>query len=136
MDSALAAVDVNDVSVDSKLGGLELWADPMLEKVFVNLLDNSMRHGERVGTVSFSYETVGDNLRLVVQDDGVGIPPEEKDRIFQRGYGRNTGLGLFLIREILGITGYSITETGTPGKGARFEIDVPRGLFRFSGGTD
>ena len=135
LDSALAAVDVGEVSIDSKLAGLELWADPMLEKVFVNLLDNSVRHGECVGKVSFSYETVGDNLRLVIQDDGVGISPEEKDRIFQRGYGKNTGLGLFLIREILGITGYSITETGTPGKGARFKIDVPHGLFRFSGGT-
>ncbi|HIH01197.1 TPA: PAS domain S-box protein [Thermoplasmata archaeon] len=135
LDSALAAVDVNDISIDSRLDGLELWADPMLEKVFVNLLDNAVRHGESVSTISFSYEAVGDSLRLVVKDDGVGISPDEKDKVFQRGYGKNTGLGLFLIREILGITGYSIRETGTPGEGARFEIDVPQGLFRFLGDT-
>jgi signal transduction histidine kinase len=44
---------------------------------------------------------------------------------------KNTGLGLFLSREILAITGITITENGTPGKGARFEITVPEGMYRF-----
>jgi PAS domain S-box-containing protein len=131
LDSALAAVDIKDISIDSRLEGLELWADPMLEKVFVNLLDNAVRHGENVRTVSFSHEPLGQDLKIVISDDGVGVPPEEKSKIFDRGYGKNTGLGLFLIREILGITGYTIDETGSLGEGARFEIVVPEGLFRF-----
>jgi signal transduction histidine kinase len=49
------------------------------------------------------------------------------ERIFEQGFGKNTGLGLFLSREILAITGITITENGVPGKGARFEITVPRG---------
>ena len=53
------------------------------------------------------------------------------ERIFERGYGKNTGLGVFLSREILSITGITITENGVPGKGARFEITVPKGMYRF-----
>ena len=69
-------------------------------------------------------------LSSCVEDDGTGIPAEEKEKIFERGYGKNTGLGLFLTREILGITGITIRETGIPGKGARFEIAVPTAAYR------
>jgi signal transduction histidine kinase len=50
---------------------------------------------------------------------------------FKRGFGNNTGLGLFLSREILAITGIAITESGETGKGARFEIMVPKGGYRY-----
>ncbi len=65
-----------------------------------------------------------------------GITVEDKKRLFTRGFGKNTGLGLFLSREILAITGITITENGTPGKGARFEITVPKGMYRFMGAED
>ncbi|MCX6688670.1 MAG: ATP-binding protein, partial [Methanoregula sp.] len=66
------------------------------------------------------------------EDDGVGITAEDKKKLFTRGFGKNTGLGLFLSREILAITGITITETGEPGKGARFEITVPKGEYQFT----
>jgi signal transduction histidine kinase len=50
--------------------------------------------------------------------------------IFERGYGRNTGYGLFLVKEILGISGNTIKETGEYGKGVRFEIEFPANLCR------
>jgi signal transduction histidine kinase len=50
--------------------------------------------------------------------------------IFERCFGKNTGMGLYLSREILAITGITIRETGEPGKGARFEIVVPKGAYR------
>jgi signal transduction histidine kinase len=59
-----------------------------------------------------------------------------KEKIFERGFGKNTGLGLFLAREILVITGITITENGTPGKGARFEITVPKGMWRRKGADE
>lgn len=68
---------------------------------------------------------------MLIEDDGKGIPTNIKGRIFNKGFGSNTGLGLFLTREILGITGMQIIETGVEGKGARFEIRVPEGHFRF-----
>ncbi|MBP9008000.1 MAG: ATP-binding protein, partial [Methanospirillum sp.] len=83
-----------------------------------------------VTTISISTRKDGDRLVILVEDDGAGIADDEKERIFERGYGKNTGLGLFLAREILAITGISITETGMFGKGARFEIVVPEGRWR------
>jgi two-component system CheB/CheR fusion protein len=58
------------------------------------------------------------------------VMPVEKEKIFERGYGKNTGLGLFLSRDILDITGITIKETGKPGKGARFEMTVPKEMWR------
>ena len=68
---------------------------------------------------------------IICEDDGSGIPLDEKERIFERGFGRNTGFGLFLSREILAIAGIEIRETGRPGEGARFELRVPPGEYRF-----
>jgi PAS domain S-box-containing protein len=113
---------------------LEIFADPLLAKVFFNLVDNALRYGgSSLKKVRFSKRAAGENLILTCEDDGAGIPLEEKHRIFERGYGKNTGLGLFLIREILAITGLSIEENGTPGTGARFEITLPKGTFRNAG---
>ena len=80
--------------------------------------------GETITTIRF-YEEEASNMVLICEDDGVGVIPEEKERIFERGYGRNTGLGLALCRDILTITDISIIETGEFGRGARFEISIP-----------
>jgi PAS domain S-box-containing protein len=116
----------------TRCSGIEIFADPMLEKVFFNLFDNAIRHGERVTTISVRCETAGDELVIVVEDDGIGIPLDEKQKIFGKGYGKNTGYGLFLVREILAITNIAIHETGKHRSGARFEITVPREGFRQS----
>jgi len=108
----------------------EIFADPLIRRVWFNLVDNSLRHGGKVTAIRFSVEEKEDGLSIVCEDDGTGIPPGEKEKIFGRGYGKNTGMGLFLSREILAITGISISENGEPGKGARFEIRVPPGKFR------
>jgi signal transduction histidine kinase len=113
--------------------GFGVFADPMLEKVFSNLLDNSLRHGERVSEIRVSSSQSGEDMVVVWEDDGVGIPADEKELIFERGFGKNTGLGMFLAREILSLTGITITENGEPGRGARFEIRVPKEAFRVSG---
>jgi len=76
------------------------------------------------------YRADDSMLSLIIEDDGVGIAAGDKSRIFERGFGKNTGLGLFLTKEILAITGITIRETGTPGSGARFEITVPKGTYR------
>jgi signal transduction histidine kinase len=110
--------------------GAEVFADPLIIKVFYNLMDNAVRHGGKITTIKFSAEERGDGHLIVCEDDGDGIPDEKKEKIFERGIGKNTGLGLFLSREILSITGITIKETGKPGKGARFEIVVPKGAWR------
>jgi PAS domain S-box-containing protein len=120
------------VKVTAGLGGVEVYADPMLEKLFANLLDNSIRHGETVTEIRVSSRLSDEGLTLLWEDNGVGIAADDKERIFERGFGKNTGLGLFLCREILSLTGMGITETGEPKKGARFEITVPKGSFRYT----
>ncbi len=130
---------MNDASLRSLPGeralrlpapGTRIYADGMFEKVLYNLVDNSCKHGGEVTAITLSYRSDGGNLVIVYEDDGAGIPDSEKEAIFARGVGKNSGLGLFLSREILAITGLSIRECGTPGEGARFEITVPPGLFR------
>jgi signal transduction histidine kinase len=122
-----------EIEISVNVEGLEIFADPLLEKVFENLLDNSRRHGERVRHISFSTMQYGqENLAIMYEDDGIGVHESDKERIFEKGFGKHTGLGLFLSREILAITGFSIKESGVYGKGARFEILVPKGKFRFT----
>jgi len=113
-------------------GTLEVFTDPMLEKVFFNLFDNAVRHGEHVTEISVTCreEDDGRGMVITVEDNGVGIPAEMKEKIFERGVGFNTGYGLFLTHEVLAITGMSIQETGEEGKGARFEIIVPPAGWR------
>jgi signal transduction histidine kinase len=121
-----------EIAVSVAIVGFEVFADPLLEKVFENLIDNSRRHGKRVRHITFSTLKFGpDDISIVYEDDGVGVPEADKERIFEKGFGKNTGLGLFLTREILAITGLTIKETGVYGQGARFEILVPKGKYRF-----
>ncbi|MDD1728057.1 MAG: PAS domain S-box protein [Methanospirillum sp.] len=131
LDSIISEIVIPaTITLHQDLKQVSVFADPMIEKVFFNLLDNSIRHGEKVTKIRLSAnEDMGD-LVVVWEDNGVGIPPDEKELIFERGYGKNTGLGMFLAREILDLTGISIYETGSPGTGARFEIRIPRGMYR------
>jgi len=110
---------------------IEIYADPMLGKVFLNLLDNSVSHGGKVTTIQMSGAETPEGFQVIWEDDGIGIPCGEKEKIFEMGYGRNSGFGLFFVRDILSLTGIIIRETGDPGKGARFEIVVPDGMFRY-----
>jgi signal transduction histidine kinase len=127
---AAASVRLNGTVLTVTTGSLEIFADPMLEKVFYNLLDNAVIHGERVEYISISFRNEGGAGVVVIEDDGVGVPVSMKHDIFERGVGKVTGYGLFLVKEILDITGISISETGEEGKGARFEIVVPAGKWR------
>ncbi len=133
IDKLVSHLHVPDsVTLTVDLRGVELYADPMLEKVFFNFLDNSIRHGQKVTEIGVSSRQSDEGLSVVWEDNGIGIPDEEKDKIFEKGYGKNTGLGLFLCREILTISGMTMRETGEPGNGARFEIMVPTVAYRYA----
>ena len=129
---AVARLPMRDVHVDIDRTNLEIFADSLFEKVFFNLIDNALRYGgEQMKTIRVSSQESDTSLTILCEDDGVGITAEDKKRLFTKGFGKHTGLGLFLSREILAITGITITENGTPDKGARFEIVVPKGAWRF-----
>jgi signal transduction histidine kinase len=130
IQEVMEQLNTGEVKISVDLDGVELFADPMIGKVFYNLIDNALRHGDHVTRIAFSRHQSGSDLAIVCEDDGIGIPDAEKQHIFTKGFGKDSGLGLFLIREILSITGISITETGTWRKGARFEIRVHEGDYR------
>ncbi|MBT8507624.1 hypothetical protein AZH53_04220 [Methanomicrobiaceae archaeon CYW5] len=129
--TVLSRLPDNNLQITIDAGRLEIFADPMLSKVFYNIFENTIRYGGHVTGITLSFSERDDMGVLVIEDDGVGISDDKKEKIFERGYGANTGFGLFLTREILDITGISISETGTEGKGARFEIPIPKGGYRF-----
>jgi signal transduction histidine kinase len=119
-----------EITITIDFGNLEIFANPLLERVFHHLIDNSIQYGQTLTKIHGYYERSGAGIILIIEDDGIGIPADEKDAIFKRKFYKNAGLGLFLSQEILAMTNFSIRETGEPGKGARFEITVPKGAWR------
>lgn len=132
VESAKMDLETKGVDLRVDLKGIEVFADQMLKRVFMNLIDNSLRHGEGVKAIRLWHEDDGEELRIYYEDDGIGIPQDMRDKLFRRGQGRNTGFGLFLSKEILDLTRISISETGEPGKGALFQLKVPKGIYRFA----
>ena len=126
---SIDGLDLSGIAVHSALQDLWVFADPLVEKVFYNLFENSLRHGGRVSEIRLSNLESESGLLIVYEDDGIGIPDEAKEKIFRREYFHNTGLGMYLIRQILAITHIDIKETGKMGCGVRFEISVPPGKY-------
>ncbi|MCA1917279.1 PAS domain S-box protein, partial [Methanospirillum hungatei] len=121
----------NGIVIETRtLTNIQIYADPIIQKVFSTLIENAIRHGADITRIIFTCMPKGQDIIIVCEDDGCGIPVHEKEKIFDHGFGKNTGLGLFLAREILAITGLTIRETGMPGKGARFEILVLEGKWQ------
>ncbi len=109
----------------------KIFADPMLEKVFCNLIGNSLMHGESVSEIKITTDKKDDYYSIIYSDNGKGIPDDKKELIFKAGYGSNQGFGLYLVREILSITDIKISETGVFGQGARFELLIHKNDFKF-----
>jgi PAS domain S-box-containing protein len=131
---AVSRLDSGAITIINDTEGLAVFADDMLEKVFYNLTENAVRHGKKISEIRFWYEKSGDNLVIICQDNGIGIHSGDKDKIFEEGFGKNTGIGMFISKEILDITNMTISETGIYGEGARFEIVVPKGVYRLAAG--
>jgi K+-sensing histidine kinase KdpD len=123
---------LEQIALRVEIEDLFVYADPLLQKVFHNLIDNATRYGDTITWIRFFGNENPEGYILVCEDNGVGIPDQYKEGIFRREYYKHTGFGLNLSREILDITGMSIRETGESGRGARFEISIPRGGYRFS----
>lgn len=130
--SAKGALATGTITINTdRLADVEVFADPLFEKVFYNLIDNTLKYGgESLHSVTIWSEETEGGLAIIYHDDGCGIPDEERVHLFERGFGKHTGFGLFLSREILSITGISIVESGNRGTGAEFTIRIPNGMYR------
>ncbi|WP_158491340.1 sensor histidine kinase [Methanoregula formicica] len=130
---AMEIFDNPAIQVTVSIGRIAVFADSFLDKAIFQFLDNAARYGGPVTEVRITFQDRGTHAEVTIEDNGCGIPAADKDRIFERGYGKGTGWGLFLAREILAMTSISVTESGEPGKGARFVITLPKGTYREGG---
>jgi PAS domain S-box-containing protein len=132
-DDATHLLPEHHATITTDVEGIEIYADPLLPRVFYTLLENSLRNsGSRPSGIHLSVRKKDDDLLICFEDDGYWVPDADKEKIFDVGYDTGQIRGLFLIRELLGFTGIAIQEIGAPGAGVFFEIRVPAGKFRFA----
>ncbi|MDW5562670.1 MAG: histidine kinase N-terminal 7TM domain-containing protein [Methanomassiliicoccus sp.] len=129
--SAASTLDLKEARLNVDTKGVDILADLLLEKVLYNLMQNSIVHGGKVQSLAFAVKEEGDGIYVVYTDDGKGISENMRPLLFTKGGGTDSGLGLFLSKEILGHSGMTIIEDGISGQGVRFVIHVPRGSFRY-----
>jgi len=133
LESGNPAPSSGSVSVRFWTERLEIYADPLFKDVLIHLAGNAISHGIKIKNLIVTYQETREGLDLILEDDGIGIPADKKQRIFEYDEGGHAGIGLFICREILGVTGMTIAETGTEGNGARFVIHVPPDGYRIEG---
>ncbi|NMB80146.1 MAG: PAS domain S-box protein, partial [Methanomicrobiales archaeon] len=127
----LSLAELGSIQVIVDVGDLEVYCDPVIAKVFSHLLDNTKIHGKKATRIHISCRETPDGLTLAYEDDGVGIADEQKKELFMRNVGTTTGFSLFFIHDLLEVSEMTIRETGVCGQGVRFEIGIPRGIYRF-----
>jgi PAS domain S-box-containing protein len=120
--------DLKGVRTVNECQGLTVLADSLLRQLLYNLIDNSLKYGEKIQQIRAYYRTSSiDQLELVYEDDGVGTPDNMRGNLFREGFtsGKGTGYGLFMAKRICEVYGWTIQETGIRGKGAQFTIAIP-----------
>ena len=127
-----AGIRFGKIDFSVEIEGVGVYADRLLSSVFLHLVQNAVHHGKKTTRIRLFCEESFEELHIVCEDDGVGVPPEAKDKIFHREFFNRTGLEMYLAQEILSITGITIRETGIYGEGACFELCVPKGRYRFT----
>jgi ABC-type amino acid transport substrate-binding protein len=128
--SALSHLDLSEVSRTVDLPELEIYADPLLEDVFMALMKTIYHPDSGVTRVNLRCRQVADHITILIEGDGPGLPAADKEKVFTRDHSKKDGLNLFLAREILSITDIGLDETAEPGQGIRFEIRVPLERYR------
>jgi len=131
IEHAVSAIHQPGIEISVRAAPVEVYADPLSPKVMYNMLENALRHGGGVTRIRITTDEQADGTLVVtVEDDGEGVRDDEKEKIFNYGYGKNTGFGLAFSRDVLSVTEIAIREAGTAGRGARFELLVPPRAWR------
>lgn len=110
------------INYEVELNDLFLFVDRLFDQVILEIVRNSIKFGGNGVTIRFSFMVTPEGLVFAIEDNGPGVLPDCRERIFSRNYADRKGYGLYLAAEILDVTGAKITEVGIPGQGARFEI--------------
>ncbi|HUK85334.1 MAG TPA: PAS domain-containing sensor histidine kinase [Candidatus Acidoferrum sp.] len=129
IDEARALFSGSMPTLTNECQGLTVLADSFLRQMFYNFMDNTRKYGKTTKTIRVYFEEESQNqLKLIYEDDGVGVPFENKQSLFKEGFstGGSTGFGLFLTKKMIDVYGWLIQEVGEPGKGAKFVITIPK----------
>jgi PAS domain S-box-containing protein len=118
--------DLKGAQVINDCHGLTVLADSLLRQLFYNLIDNTLKYGVTVSKIKVHFQEEKDQLKLIYEDNGVGMPDEVRNKLFTEGFGKGTGFGLFLIKRIVEAYGWTIQETGKQGQGAQFTMTIPK----------
>jgi PAS domain S-box-containing protein len=120
-DAVSLFTDLRGVKMINECRGYSVKADEMLSTIFHNLIDNSLKYGQNLTHIRvYANRNQHKSNQIIYEDDGVGVDIERKKQLFSRGFGAGTGLGLYLIKRTCDIYGWTVQETGEPGKGAQF----------------
>lgn len=129
--TAIAPARRERLSVETRPPVLALVDRRQIERVVQNLLDNAFLHTPSTTRVKVSAHSDSGEAVMAVHDDGPGIPPEVRDRLFTR-YGRgpsspsgSTGLGLYTAKGIVAAHGGRLSVSSDPGRGTTFEVRLP-----------
>jgi PAS domain S-box-containing protein len=136
-DEASALIPHGKVKIINQAQGLSVLADSMLQQLFYNLIDNSLRHGKTVTKIKLSFKETLKAIQLIYEDNGIGISLENKNKIFTNGFTTGgSGIGLKLIKRMIEVYGWIITEEGKEGKNAKFVITIPTSVCSIKNFTD
>lgn len=122
--------DFKDIDIKCECDGLEVFADSLLRQLLYNLMDNTLKYGKKTKSIKLYCEKEENLLLLIYKDDGEGISDDVRSHLFEKGFGKGSGFGLYMIKRIIETYGWSIEENGKLGDGAKFTIKIPENKFR------
>jgi CheY-like chemotaxis protein/anti-sigma regulatory factor (Ser/Thr protein kinase) len=125
-----------NIALHAHCGNATVLSDPvLLERILLNLLGNAIRYTPQNGTVLLACRRRGDDLRIEVRDNGIGIPAEEQQNIFRefvqlansaRDRSKGIGLGLAIVDRLAKLLHHSLSLRSAPNRGSTFAVTVPR----------
>jgi two-component sensor histidine kinase len=109
---------------------IKIFIDKTFKQAVIKILENIPNHATSVTEIQISFQKSETGGIIIIEDDGTGIPSDQKKRIFELGFGSGDGFGLFLAEQELAVFGIKISETGIPGKCTRFELSLPAEILK------
>jgi CheY-like chemotaxis protein len=125
-----------NISLQARCAGGMVLSDPvLLERILLNLIGNAIRYTPQNGTVLLACRRRGDDLRIEVRDNGIGIPLEEQQNVFRefvqlansaRDRSKGIGLGLAIVDRLAKLLHHPLSLSSAPDRGSNFALIVPR----------